>query len=380
MRTGRLIAPLVAGIALAACQAGDDTRTDPNVDPDTARPYARGCGTDNPTAEEMARIGAELKALRQLQATSGGAVTVDVHWHVLHDGAAGQLGAQAIADSIAVLNAAYDGSSGGAATRFQFDLVGTTYHDNASWYHDCDVGSVEATFKSALREGDASTLNVYSCGMTGSGLLGWATFPWWYADSPSDDGVVILDGSVPGGDAAPYNEGDTLTHEVGHWLGLYHTFQGGCNGSGDEVSDTPAERSAAYGCPTGRDSCKSSSGLDPIENFMDYTDDFCMYAFSAAQGSRASTAWDAYRATSVEGCTGDDACDDGDACNGAETCSGGACQDGTPVSCGAGETCDPATGACVADPVCAPVGAACSSNSDCCSNKCRGGGGNRTCR
>lgn len=126
--------------------------------------------------------------------------------------------------------------------------------------------------KNDLRQGGASALNVYTVGFRNDdarGLLGYATFPADYAAYPNDDGVVILYSSLPGGSSAPYDLGRTLTHEVGHWVGLYHPFQGGCNGPNDHVDDTPAEAYPAEGCPGERDTCPSP-GLDRMYTFAPF--------------------------------------------------------------------------------------------------------------
>lgn len=254
----------------------------------------------NPTAEEVAVMEADFQSKRAKHADSfaesvtGG--VIPVYWHVIRSGtsaAQGNLPQSQIDAQIAVLNDAY------APWGWSFNLVSVDRTTNNNWY-TCSGGNCEKNMKNALRKGSADDLNIYSNNM-GGGLLGWATFPSSYASQPKQDGVVLLFSSVPGGSAAPYNLGDTGTHEVGHWMGLYHTFQGGCarnaNNGGDLVADTPAERSPAYGCPVGRDSCTGSrfSGLDPITNFMDYTDDSCMFEFSSGQDSRMDSQFTTYR-------------------------------------------------------------------------------------
>jgi len=155
-----------------------------------------------------------------------------------------------------------------------FALSKTTRTTNAAWFSGVGPDEQAQTdMKNQLREGDVATLNVYTVGFetgSGSGLLGYATFPSDYESAPKDDGVVILYSSLPGGSTTNFSEGRTLTHEVGHWLGLYHVFQGGCSSEGDMVSDTPPQSKATSGCPSGQDSCPGG-GVDSIHNYMDYS-------------------------------------------------------------------------------------------------------------
>ena len=232
---------------------------------------------------------------------AAGSVTVPTYFHVVLPAAEATNGTAAedrltglVDAQMDVLNNSYAGgslTSGSAPTPFRYTLVDVDFSYNDAW-STVTPGPVEKEMKAATRVGGKGTLNVWTANI-GDGLLGWATFPT--KKLSSDDGVVILDESMPGGLAGKYSEGDTLTHEVGHWLALYHTFQGGCRGQGDQVADTPAEAQAQFDCPTGADTC-TAPGVDPIHNFMDYTQDSCMYQFTAGQAARMSDAWTQYRA------------------------------------------------------------------------------------
>jgi hypothetical protein len=278
----------------------------------------RKCSTRHADDIELEKIGREIAANRSANgggqgggggSTDGarlypnGSITIPVHFHVVYrsDGV-GNIPDSRLDAQIAAMNEHYTGldtpayRTAAANTSFRFVRSSVTRTQNDTWYAAGPGSAAQTQMKNALHTGTADDLNFYT--NSGGGYLGWATFPNEYAGAPAQDGVVCYWASLPGSNYVPYNEGDTATHEVGHWLGLYHTFQGGCQGSGDGVADTPSERSAFFGCLGSKepDTCKQNAGKDPVENFMDYTDDPCMYKFSAGQSDRADTMWSTYRA------------------------------------------------------------------------------------
>ena len=225
------------------------------------------------------------------------AATVPVWVHVVSpDGTTGNVSQALIDDQITVLNNTYAGGEGGYDTGFTFTLAGVTRTVNADWYY-ANPGGTERAMKRALYVPGTNVLNFYLT--TAGDYLGWSYLPKIVTQGNAFlDGVVIDWESLRGASDKyrdQYDQGETGTHEIGHWLNLEHTFYKGCNGRGDYVDDTPYEATPTSGCPEGKDTCPAP-GTDPIHNYMDYSYDQCYTEFTAGQAARMQDAWQTFRA------------------------------------------------------------------------------------
>jgi len=222
--------------------------------------------------------------------------TVQVWFHVIHrsDGL-GNIPDAAIYGQVNVLNEDYRAMAGtrgsrGVDTRIRFELAGITRTLNDSWFNDLDNDGYTA----ALHRDTAKYVNVYT--NTASGFLGYATYPQDTAGK-INDGIVMNYGTIGGRDNGyqVYDQGRTLVHEMGHYLGLFHTFAGdSCSNtydSGDLIVDTPGENTEHYECVQ-YNSCGTA---DPINNYMNYTPDACMTGFTREQANRSICSLANYR-------------------------------------------------------------------------------------
>jgi hypothetical protein len=219
--------------------------------------------------------------------------------HVIQNNSGkGAISAAMVRSQIEVLNEDFRARQGtpgapGFDTRIQFHLAtkdpnganttGITNSTNNQWFRD------RGSYWNTLAWDTNRFLNIYT--NSGGGSLGYVPdIPQsgTLVGSKSDRIVIAWDSFGRNSPGAPYNQGRTLTHEVGHYLGLLHTFDNrcgtsACNTTGDLICDTNPVNSPNYGCPSQASSCNTT---DPFHNYMDYGDDTCLWEFTSEQTRR----------------------------------------------------------------------------------------------
>ncbi len=285
----------------------------------------RNCGTMNYLNEQLKNdpsLKEKREAIEQFTATyiqqKGGnmtaaVVTIPVVFHVVYNTTAQNISDARILAQLDVLNKDFSRTNAdasntpsaftsvAASTGIQFcmaqqDPAGSSSTGIVRKFTSTTSFSSNDNVKHNSTGGDdawpaGNYLNIWVCNL-GGGLLGYAQFP---GGSPSTDGVVLLTGSVGGpsapGTSTPYHLGRTATHEVGHWLNLYHIWGDdgtSCNGT-DQVADTPNQADENYGCPVFPTvSCSNGPNGDMFMNYMDYTNDGCMNTFTQGQSTRCN--------------------------------------------------------------------------------------------
>lgn len=299
---------LLAGIVLFSTNCNKSTSDNKLPEGDEPTASVRKCSSNDVLEQQLmedptlqARMNSIEDFTRQVIANPvqyrlvNGVVEIPVVFNVLYRTAAENVSQAQLQSQIDVLNEDFAATnadynltqtynsvkSGNIAVRFVLDQVIRRSTTKTSW-------STNDAMKKAA-QGIAPTspttkLNIWVCNM-GGGILGYAQFP---GGSSATDGVVLDNNATgrTGTAAAPFNKGRTATHEVGHWMNLRHIWGDATCGT-DLVGDTPTHNTANYGCPgAGHLSTCAGTPVEMTMNYMDYTDDACMYMFSLGQEAR----------------------------------------------------------------------------------------------
>lgn len=301
LNCGCSIVPLTSSIPAFAQQ-----RPRPAAPPNASAPPATRaasavsiCGTRDPEMA-MLRRSIELSTRTKESMSTPREIVIPVNFHIVHAGTHGKIEEARLDRQIALLNEDFRS----AGVSFFKNQVG--HYDNPAWFTLMPVGFdgnnlAELQMKRALARDSDRSLNFYTLEPVVADLLGWATFPWDRETSPVTDGIVVRHSSIPSGTNDASDLGRTATHEVGHWLGLLHTFQNGCADPGDGVDDTPFQARPTAGCPVPVPSCGADRGADAIDNHMNYSSESCRKQFSAGQITRMHTMTAVFRPRLIKG-------------------------------------------------------------------------------
>ena len=258
------------------------------------------CGTPSPSAE---LAGPFIERLQKAEPRflPKASVSIPIAFHAVHDGKNGIITKEQVQKIVDNMNWAF------RDTPYKFYLHRFDSLKHKALYFNCAVEEIKLKrIKRRLAVDFKRSINVYSCRL-GGGILGLSTVPPGYPvpRNPSQSYLqgIAMDPSALGSEKYP--NGLILAHEIGHYLGLFHTFETyfnpnreRCADPGDFVADTPTQSSGTLGsCLPGLDSCPALPGKDDIPNFMNYATEACLQHFSPGQIERMNQAVEEYRPT-----------------------------------------------------------------------------------
>ncbi|MEM6785672.1 MAG: M43 family zinc metalloprotease [Bacteroidota bacterium] len=247
--------------------------------------------------------GESLTVPSSLLTSSFDALEIPVVFHIITDeSGVGEVPMSVISEQMRILN---DGPFDHPSVSFSFKLIGVTETAKSSWFNVCVAGTIEGQMKTKLAIDPARVLNVYVSDATET--QGWAFLPGVHDEDSIQNWVFVDTYTLPDipGQLQYRSQGETTVHEIGHYLGLRHTYFGGCASPGDSVDDTPYQAVSnkpddtltdAQNCDLSKDTCPLP-GTDPITNYMDLSADFCRSTFTTGQFARMEHEVDLHRPT-----------------------------------------------------------------------------------